>query len=260
MSVDCLFENISAKPKTAQLDTEAPCRWMMDAWSDLAAAPVVSLIWGTIFSGLGLGLSACLQSLGLGSMIPAAMAAFFLVAPFLSVGMMDVARRQQANEPVSFRLTLSAWRRNPPGLWGIGLSLSLAMTAWLQIALLTFSLFFHQNPPDLDNFILSLLASDNAAPFLVTGSILGGVLAASVFALSALSVPMMLERDISVVEAMALSAAFVWHNRRVMLAWGAIITVLIAFGFLTFFLGLVLTLPLISYGSWHLYEEFKSLS
>jgi len=260
MTTDTLAVPTVSETRYGLLNNEAPTRWMMAAWNDFMAAPLLSLTWGVIFAGLGIGLSLGLNLVGLDSLIPAAMAGFFLVAPVLTVGMMELARLRSVGEPMTFAGSLRAWKRNPAGLGGIGMVLMLAMTAWLQIALLVFSLFFHANPPALDNFLLSLLSSDQAFAFLLMGCSLGGVLAATVFALGALSVPMLMERNVSVVEAMTTSAGFVWANRRVMLAWAACIVVLVGFGFLTFFLGLVLTLPLLAYGSWHLYEDFKSLS
>jgi len=261
MTVDSLTQEVHHSPhRFARLDNDAPTRWMMAAWDDMAAAPWLSMGWGTLFAGLGIALSVGLHLAGLGSLIPAAMAGFFLVAPILTVGMMDIARRRSLRQSSSWRTSLSAWQRNASGLGGMGLALMLAMTAWLQIALLVFTLFFHSNPPSLDNFIADLLSSDQAAPFLLTGTLLGGILAAIVFALVALAVPILMERsDLAVIEAMSLSVGFVWANKQVMAAWAVTIVVLTGFGLLTLFLGLIIGLPLVAYGSWHCYEDFKSL-
>jgi len=239
------------------LGIDAPSRWMSESWNDFLAAPLIALAWGSIFAGLGLALTFGLSALDLGSLIPAAMAGFFLVAPILAVGMMDVSRRRAQGQPISFHLTLSAWKRNLVGLGGFGLALMLAMTAWLQVALLTFSLFFNGSPPPLDNFIGGLLTSDIAFPFLLTGTLLGGALAATVFAFGAMTVPLLMEREMPVMAAMLASADYVWANRRVMASWAATIVVLVGFGFVTGFLGLIFTLPLVAYGSWHAYEDFK---
>lgn len=260
MTVDSLTHQIHSPHRFARLENDAPTRWMMAAWDDLAAAPWLSMGWGALFAGLGIALSVGLHLAGLGSLIPAAMAGFLLVAPILAVGMMDMARRRSLEQPSNWRTSLSAWQRNASGLGGVGLVLMLAMTAWLQIALLVFTLFFHSDPPSLDNFVGDLLASDQAIPFLLTGTLLGGVLAAVVFALVALAVPILMERsDLAVVEAMALSAGFIWANKRVMATWAGTIVVLTGFGLVTMFLGLIIGLPLVAYGSWHCYEEFKSL-
>lgn len=239
------------------LGIDAPSRWMSQSWDDFCAAPVLSLTWGGLFSLLGLALSFGLNALRLGSLIPAAMAGFFLLAPVLAVGMMEVSRRRAAGLPVGFFLTAAAWRRNPAGLAGCGLALMLAMVAWLQVALLVFSLFFHADPPPLDGFISGLLNADQAFLFLACGTVLGGLIAATVFAFSAMTLPALLDRKAPMAETMMASAEYVWVNRRVMASWAATIVVLVSFGFLTGFIGLAFTLPLVAYGSWHAYEDFR---
>jgi uncharacterized membrane protein len=44
-------------------------------------------------------------------------------------------------------------------------------------------------------------------------------------------------------------------NFKPMLVWALIIVVLTAIGFATFYLGLVLVLPLIGHATWHAYRE-----
>jgi uncharacterized membrane protein len=239
------------------LGIDAPSRWMSKSWDDFRAAPILSLAWGAVFSVLGLALSFGLAALDLGSLIPATMAGFFLIAPILAVGLMDIARRRADGQTVSFGLSARAWLRNPAGLSACGLALMLAMAAWFQVAMLLFSLFFHSNPPQLDNFVASLLGSDQAFYFLAAGTILGSLIAATVFAAMAMTIPALLDREAPVAECIIDSVEYVWANRTVMLSWAATIVVLVGFGFVTGFIGLTFTLPLVAYGSWHAYEDFK---
>jgi uncharacterized membrane protein len=238
-----------------QVDIDAPTRWLAAAWSDFRKAPTASLAYGAAFVIVSYVIVLGLHNLGLGSVVPAAMAGFFLIAPVLAVGLYEVSRRLERGEPANFEDTLFAFRRNLPGLATMGLVLMLAMAVWMQVALLIFMMFFHASPPPLDNFLFGILTSDMAVPFVVIGGAVGYVIASIVFAITAVSIPMLLDRNVPVMVAITTSVAAVRDNWRVMLGWAATIVVLIGVGFLTAVIGLALTLPLVAYGTWHAYRD-----
>lgn len=237
-----------------RIDVIEPSRWMLAAWRDFAAAPALSLVQGGTFVLFGYLIMLGLHELGLGSLVPAAVAAFFLVAPLLAVGFYDVSRRLEQGETPTLGTSLRAFRHNFPGLAGMGMLLMLCVAAWAQTALLIFMLFFHSNPPGLDNFIYNVLASDAALPFLVVGTLAGAVIASVVFAISAVSLPMLLDRDVSVMTAIATSCAAVRENWKVMTGWAATIVLLVGVGLSCLLIGLAVALPLVAYGTWHAYR------
>lgn len=136
----------------------------------------------------------------------------------------------------------------------MGLVLTLTFAAWLQIALLVFMMFFHEEAPSLDHFLYDILTAPGAVAFLAVGTAIGYVLATIVFAISAVSIPMLLDRDVPVTVAIATSVAAVRENWLVMLGWAAAIVLLIGIGVVTFFIGLAVTLPLLAYATWHAYR------
>ena len=89
---------------------------------------------------------------------------------------------------------------------------------------------------------------------LLTGTLVGGLFAAFGFAISALSVPMLLTERLDAVTAMGRSLKFVWNNAAVMIAWGAIVTLLWALFVATALLGLVIVFPLLGHATWHAYR------
>ena len=76
-----------------------------------------------------------------------------------------------------------------------------------------------------------------------------------VFAISAVALPLLLERDVGVLRAIVTSVAAVMKNWRVLIGWGALIVVFTAAGLVTFYLGLAVTLPLIGHATWHAYRD-----
>jgi len=256
ISTDAISIELSAPTRPASLptrtvDQNAPNRWLALAWQDFLAAPGLSMAWGGMFSLIGLTIGLGLQAIDLGSLIPFSIACFFLLAPLLSVGLYDVSRRLERGEPLSLSLTMMAWQRNPSGLSGLGLALLLAVLAWAQAALLLFILFFNAPPPDLEDSVHSLLTAPQSWAFLGCGMLLGGAIAALVFGLSAISLPLLLSRNISAERAMATSFQAVRRNAKVMTGWAATIVFLTGCGIVTAFAGLAITLPLVAYASRH---------
>ncbi len=76
-----------------------------------------------------------------------------------------------------------------------------------------------------------------------------------VFAVSVVSVPMMLDRGNDAVSAAILSVQVLARNPATMALWAALIVALTAIGFATAFAGLVLTMPVIGHASWHAYRD-----
>ncbi len=75
-----------------------------------------------------------------------------------------------------------------------------------------------------------------------------------VFAISVVSVPMMLDRDTDGVVAVLTSLRAFGANVPAMVVWGAIIVALTAAGFALVFVGLVVTVPVIGHATWHAYR------
>ena len=137
----------------------------------------------------------------------------------------------------------------------MALVLMLFMLAWVRFAMILFALFFSDNPPRPEPlFLLDVFASAESIPFLVVGTIIGGVLAAVVFAISAISVPLLVDRDVNVFTAIVASVEAVRQNFWTMALWAWLIALFVAAGIITDYLGLIVTLPLVAHASWHAYK------
>ena len=90
---------------------------------------------------------------------------------------------------------------------------------------------------------------------LIIGTVVGAALASLLFALSAVSVPMLVDRDIDVVTAMITSFGAVMENRAVMIRWGVIIVAAIVVGMLPIFLGMIIIFPILGHTTWHIYRK-----
>jgi uncharacterized membrane protein len=159
-------------------------------------------------------------------------------------------------QPTSLAAALGAWRRNGGQIALMGVALLLFMFAWVRLAALLFMLHFGLEPPSLATLLQDTFLSPAALPFLILGVAIGAALAALAFALSVVSIPLLLDRPATdVVTAMATSLAAVRANPAPMLFWGALIVLFVGAGLVTFYVGLIVTLPLIGHASWHAYRD-----
>ncbi|MBC7905543.1 MAG: DUF2189 domain-containing protein [Rhodospirillaceae bacterium] len=241
-------------PAIRQVTVDRSTTWLERGFNDFRAHPGIGLAYGAVFAALGWLLTFGLAELGMGSLILPLAAGFMLVAPFLAIGLYEVSRRREAGEPVTMMQALGAVRTNGQ-MADMGLVLLLLFFAWFQVAMIIFALFFGGRPPAMDEFFTQILMAPQGIPFLMTGTIIGGVIAAIAFALSVVSIPMLLERKVSALTAMRTSLKAVWLNRMNMIGWAATLATLGFLGVSFLFIGLAVTLPIAAHASWHAYRD-----
>jgi uncharacterized membrane protein len=241
-------------PAPARLRFDEPWMWLAAGWRDLWQVPVVGLTYGAVFALAALGLALGLFTLEAHSVFPALAGGFLLLAPFLAMGLYEASRRLAAGQPVSLATALKAGFRAEGQIAFFGVGLMLVFLVWLQLAFVLLVLFMGGGGlPPPSEFLPTLLFTPRGLGLLIVGSVVGGVLAAVVFAMSAVAVPMLLVERVDAVTAMRASVRAVRANPKPMALWAALIAVMIAAGFVTLLLGLVVAFPLIGHATWHAY-------
>ena len=142
---------------------------------------------------------------------------------------LEISRCRAAGVVPTFGAAITAWRRNASQIALLGLVLMLLHLAWVRTATLLFALFFEGLNPTLDNLVNAIFFSSVSLSFLATGTVIGAALATIAFAIGAVSIPMLLDRDVTVFTAIATSCAAVRHNWQAMALWAALIVVFSAF-------------------------------
>ena len=118
--------------------------------------------------------------------------------------------------------------------------------------------FFGMHPfPGLDKLMQELLTTSSGWELILVGSAFGALFAALSFAISAFSIPMLLNERTDAFSAMGASMALVWNNLPVMLTWGAIVLVLFLVSVLTGLLGLIMVFPVLGHATWHAYKAVR---
>jgi uncharacterized membrane protein len=241
-----------AWPRARVVGMDAPRRWLRKGYADLRAAPGASLFYGAVLALMGFVLTRYYA----GAVGLAFVTGFLLVGPFLVIGLYDVSRRRERGEPPRLAPTLAAWRENAPAIGFYGLILMLSLAVWIRVSVVVVALFFPDGVPSAAGFVAQLGREPDAWAFVLAYFAAGAGLALLVFATSAVSLPMLLDRgNMDVVSAMIVSFNVLRLNFAPMMLWAATIVALTGIGFATWYLGLVVALPLIGHGAWHAYRE-----
>jgi uncharacterized membrane protein len=246
----------AAEYSIRNVSTAAPFRWLAAGVRDMRRAPGVSLAYGLIFTFAGFLIALGLTRVGFQSLILVLAGGFILIGPMLAAGLYETSRRLEAGEPVSLSSTLRSGFMETGQLPYMGLLLMLIYLAWVETALLIFMLFFGpQAVPPLETFISDLVSTSRGLGFLIVGGGVGFVLAATVFAISAISVPLLMVARIDVVTAALTSIEACRENPSAMTLWAVLIAGAMLLGFATLFFGLVIMFPLIGHATWHAFRD-----
>jgi uncharacterized membrane protein len=232
--------------------------WLGAGWKDLLVHPAPSLAYGFAVFLVSLAIVWGMIALGWDYILFPALAGFMVVGPVLAVGLYEKSRRLAAGEKVSLASMVFVELRSGAQILFIGVILCLLMLLWMRAAVIVYALFFGLRPfPGLDHIAAMLFTTPVGWAMLIVGSAIGGLFAAFSFAISAFSIPMLLDRRVDAFTAMGTSMAMVWNNLPVMVVWGAIVLALFAGSLALGLAGLVVAYPLLGHATWHAYRALR---
>lgn len=226
--------------------------WLKRGWSDLKYIGGAGLAHGALIAILG-GVLLMLGSTHL-YLLAAAVTGYLLVGPVMTTGLCELARRRDARQPVGFDESLQALTRNPEGLLHFGAVLAVIALLWFVLSAFLLESVLSAPVPSLAVALWggsSLLTVSQILGYIACGA----VLAAVVFSLSVVSVPLIIDRHASAADAIRASLQVTMANLPAMLLWAGLIVALTAIGFLTFLVGMVIVAPLLGYATWHAYRD-----
>lgn len=230
-----------------------PLEWLSRGWNDVKEIGKPGLAHGVLIAVLGAVL------LMLGSthlyLTAAAVTGYLLVGPVMTTGLCELARRRAARERLGFDESLQALSRNPEGLMHFAGVLALVALLWFVFSAVVLDAALNAPVPSL---AVALWGGGAGSPGMaqVLGYIgCGAVLAAFVFCVSVVAVPLMIDRHASAADAIRASIRATFANLPAMLVWSALIVAVTAIGFVTLLVGMVFVAPLLGYATWHAYRD-----
>lgn len=241
----------SAFPPIRTIPMLRPLHWLALGWHDLLATGGRSLFYGLVFAGMGLLLSVVLAHAPV--YLSALTCGFLLLGPFLALGLYDLSRRLEQSQS-GLLPTLFSMRGRWSNIGVLAVVLAVVMMVWARASLIVFALFYNRGMPSIEGFLQQMLSIDNLT-FITVYFFVGGLFAGLVFAVSWVSIPLMLDRDTDAVTAIIISIGALLKNIPAALVWGLLIIACTVIGFATWYIGLIVTMPLIGHATWHAYRE-----
>ncbi len=239
---------------------DAPWDWLGGGWRDMWTEPGVSLAYGALFAFAAAALAWGTTQAGVQSVILALAGGFLLIGPLAAVGLYEKSRCLEAGQPFSLPQVIGAVLHPRGQLGFFGVLLLLIFMVWMQLAFLLFMLFSGSSAiPPASEFVPMLMFTKHGLGLMVVGTIVGAALAAVTFAVSALSVPLLMVKDVDIVTAVSTSLRAVAVNPKAMALWAALIAGFMALGIATLFVGLAIAFPLVGHATWHAFRSIVVL-
>lgn len=240
-----------ALPPRQKLDRDAGIRWLREGWTYFGRVRGISLAYGAVFAMIGM----VITYLGLSQpqFILTFWSGFLLVGPLLAMGLYRIAQMLDRGEPVRL---VGCWKVLRSRLGSVALFtllLSLVMIAWIRFSTLIAALYVG-NVTGTSSFI-SAMGSPEGLGFLLVLFGVGAVFAVAMFALTAWSLPLVLDGRTDFGTAIIASVKAVFEQPLPMLIWGAVVAGLTVVGMLTFFVGFVVIFPVLGYATWAAYKD-----
>lgn len=230
-----------------------PFVWLYQGWRDMRRHWGASLGYGAFTVAFGWTL---LVFCGTHPYyVAAAISGFLLVAPVMGAGLCEMSRRYGLGEWATFDDSLDAFARNHHALFGFGGMLASFALVWFAISAVMLGTVFHIAAPNMQETLYrGFIETTNRAQ---VGAYIGvgGVIAATVFILSVVAVPLIVDGRAGAGLAMSASVRASFRNIPAMVVWSALILMLTVLGYAPLLGGLILVTPLLGHAGWHAYRD-----
>jgi uncharacterized membrane protein len=248
-----VLESHLGQPAVRRVGRDRPAAWLYKGWQDIKANPLPSLAYGLLFGLCGDAL--LLASVTHPHLFTVAISGFVIVAPVLSAGLYELSRQREGGGKPGFIDSLPQLKKKAEPLAAFGLGVGLLAFFWERISAVMFGVLGGTSGIETTHFITQIVLSGNHRGFVAAWFIIGAILALLAFAVSVVSVPLMLDREVGPLTAVSTSLRAFSLNLETLVLWAALIVALTLLGFVTLLFGLILFMPLLGHASWHAYHD-----
>ena len=243
-------------PEIMEVDISDLKAALVAGWRDFMAAPLFGLFFAAVYVAGGWMITWAMTAQGQIWWTIIAGAGFPILGPFIACGFYEVSRRLEMGEALSWRGVLGViFRQKERQIPSMAAVVVVFFLFWNFLAHMIFALFLGRATLTNITSSLEVFATPEGLAMLAVGTVVGAAFAGVLFALTVVSLPMLMDREVDFITAMITSFGLVTQNPVTMLIWGVVIAVLLFAGMALWFLGLFVVLPLLGHATWHLYRR-----
>ncbi|MAB00234.1 MAG: hypothetical protein CMN87_13615 [Stappia sp.] len=223
---------------------------------DFRKAPAFGLFFGAVFALGGNLVLLTASALQMSYLSYPLAVGFCLIGPFIAVGLYEVSRRLEADRPLTWSGVLGViWAQRSREIAWMAFVVLFVQIMWMYQVRLLLALFLgFQSFASFGEFVEVIVSTPEGLMFLLIGHVVGAVLSVVLFSLTVVSFPMLLDREVDFITAMITSVRAVVTSPVPMIGWALVVTVTLLVSMLPFFIGLLVTLPVLGHTTWHLYR------
>lgn len=260
---------IAQRTKVAKVQQEIPIRKielhdlriaLSQGWEDFLDKRGDLIFLGIIYPIAVLFASLYALKLSLLPIIFPLFAGTALLGPMFATGYYEIARRREGNLDTRWRHFFDVLKgQNAFSIFSLSTILFLLFAVWVIVAYTIYRETMGSLNPDTvrtaNDFIVAVLGTPEGQRMLVVGNLVGLGFALVALAISVVSFPMLVDRQVGWATALRTSLRVAWHNPVTTAIWGLIVAVLLIIGALPAFVGLAVVFPVLAYATWHLYTR-----
>ncbi len=255
-------------PAVRTISLMRPLVWLVFAWRDMARIGWVSFAHGFALAAVGAIIVAIAHQRFW--LLAGALSGFMVIAPVLATSLYALSRALERGEKADLSLVLKTWlnwQNSHFNKWGndywcmvqFGALLALAATGWVITSAALITLLAPAPILGPVDFVRHVVLAQDGWLFELWLA-LGGVLAAPLFASSVVSMPLLLDRRVTLMQAVLTSWQAVLANPLPMGFWAALIMGFTLLGLGSLLLGLIAVIPMLGHASWHAYRDLVDVT
>jgi uncharacterized membrane protein len=226
-------------------------------FDDFVAMPTHAIFLCLIYPIVGLIIAGASFGYNLLPLLYPMATGFALIGPFAAIGLYELSRRREQGLETDWSHAFDLLQGDSfRAIAEVGVLLLALFAIWIGVAqTIYWAHFGYAVPASLTEFANQVLATRSGHSMILIGNAVGFLFAVAAFAVSVVAFPLLIERRVGAVAAVATSVKAVLQNPLTMALWGLIVAAALLMGSLPFFVGLAVVVPVLGHATWHLYRK-----